>query len=179
MNRALFLDFQRDARRWPFLGAVVLAAGIVALAVVALQYRGTRAELTLWQAKIADYQRLAQRGLTRISGPSAEREAVRQEVQRANALLAQITLPWGGLFRELEAATEDDVALLAVQPDAANRQVRVSGEARSFEALLKYVARLERLDAFANVYLLSHEFKQGGPQKSLDFSVVADWVSGS
>jgi hypothetical protein len=90
-------------------------------------------------------------------------------------VLAQLNLPWDALFRELEAAAVDGVSLLAIQPEPGAAQVRIGGEARTYDAALAYVARLESSERFANVFLLSHEVRTGAPQRPVVFSLVADW----
>jgi len=53
-----------------------------------------------------------------------------------------MNVPWDSLFRELEGAADESVALLAIQPDPASRQVRIAGEARRLDAVLNYIERL-------------------------------------
>jgi Tfp pilus assembly protein PilN len=91
-------------------------------------------------------------------------------------VLASLTLPWDAMFGELESAADAHVGLLAIQPDASGRQVRLAGEARTFEALLAYVARLEATAGFANVLLATHELKAGGAERPVTFTLTADWV---
>jgi hypothetical protein len=86
-----------------------------------------------------------------------------------------MTLPWDRLFRELEVAASREVALLAVQPDVASRQVRISGEAVSFKAMLEYSRRLEQTDMLGEVVLLGHEVRSQDPQRPVTFSLSAGW----
>lgn len=174
--RALRLDFHRSRRRVQPLGLAVLAAGAAAAVFALWQHHEASRELEFTAAKVADYQRMSQRTLSRVSVTGAGAKAQQQEVDRANVLLAQITLPWGALFKDLERATRNDVALLAIQPDAAGRQVRIGGEARSFDAMLAFIARLEELDPFANVFLTGHTLRVAGALRPVSFSLVADWV---
>jgi Tfp pilus assembly protein PilN len=107
---------------------------------------------------------------------AGDQKLLAQEVGRANAVLASLTLPWDAMFGELESAANANVGLLAIQPDASGRQVRLAGEARNFEELLAYVARLESTAGFANVLLATHELKPGGAERSVAFTLTADWV---
>jgi hypothetical protein len=80
------------------------------------------------------------------------------------------------MFGELESAASANVALLGIQPDGAGRQVRLAGEARRFEDLLAYVARLEATPGFANVFLAGHELKSGSGGQVVAFTLAAEWV---
>jgi hypothetical protein len=66
--------------------------------------------------------------------------------------------------------------LLSIQPDAGTRALRITGEARRFEDVLAYLGRLEQRPALANVFLASHEVRQGGAHRPVAFALVAQWV---
>jgi Tfp pilus assembly protein PilN len=100
---------------------------------------------------------------------------MQQEVRIANQVVQQMTLPWDRLFRELEASASKEIALLAVQPDVAGRQVRISGEARTFKDMLEYSRRLEQSEMLGDVILLGHEVRSQDPQRPVAFSLSAGW----
>jgi hypothetical protein len=178
MRSRLHLDFVRPRAPRTWLGAGLLAAGVVASAAALLEYRVLADEVSRLEARVADTQRMARRDLPRLRQASLDPKAVADEVRNANVVLAQLTIPWGALFREIEAAANPNVALLSIQPDAASRAVRIAGEARRFEDVLAYVERLEKRDALANVFLTSHEMRQGNAPRPVAFGVSAQWVEG-
>jgi hypothetical protein len=174
--RALHLDFlQLEAPRTR-LGVVLLIAGIAGVALAGWRHQTVAAELATLDSRLADVKQLARRELPRVRGAVGDPKVVGQEVARANAVLASLTLPWDALFGELEAAATDRVALLAIQPDGSGTQVRLGGEARRFEDLLTYIARLEATPGFANVFLAGHELKSGSKDRAVAFTLVADWI---
>ncbi len=173
---ALRLDFLHPAAPRLMLGVALLALGIAAAAAVAVRHYVLATQIEELGARVADTGHLARRDLPPMRGAAGDPKLVAQEVSRANAVLASLTLPWDAMFGGLEAAAAPEVALLGVQPTATARQVRLIGEARRFEDLLAYIARLESTGGFANVFLQSHELKQNGAMHAVAFTLNADWV---
>jgi Tfp pilus assembly protein PilN len=176
MRPRLHLDFVRPRAPRTWLGAGLLAAGAFAAVATLVEYRAAAAEAARLEARIADTQRMVRRDLPRLRQTSLDPKAVAEEVRNANAVLAQLTIPWDALFREIEAAGDRTVALLSIQPDAGARALRITGEARRFEDVLAYIGRLEGRPALANVFLASHELRPGGAQRPVAFALVGQWV---
>jgi Tfp pilus assembly protein PilN len=174
--RALHLDFLHPTGPRLQLGVALLALGVAAAVLVAWRFLALGSDLGELEARLADVKRLERRELPRMRLTAGDQKLLAQEVGRANAVLASLTLPWDAMFGELESAANANVGLLAIQPDASGRQVRLAGEARNFEELLAYVARLESTTGFANVLLATHELKPGGAERSVAFTLTADWV---
>ena len=174
--RALHLDFLRPAGPRLQVGVVLLALGVVAAILVAWRFFALGRDLDELEARLADVKRLERRELPRMRLTASDPKVLAQEVGRANAVLASLTLPWDAMFGELESAASANVGLLAIQPDGTGRQVRLAGEARNFQELLAYVARLESTAGFANVLLATHELKPGGAERAVAFTLTADWV---
>jgi hypothetical protein len=91
---------------------------------------------------------------------------------------AELTTPWSRLFSDLEtAATEesDAVALLEIAPDRNKRNVRISGEARSLNAALDYMSRLQLASSIRYPLLENHEVRTTDRERPVHFVIVADW----
>ena len=174
--RALHLDFLHPAGPRIQVGVALLAVGVAAAVLVAWRFYALGRDVDELEVRLADVKRLERRELPRIRVAGADPKVLAQEVGRANAVLASLTLPWDAMFGELESAANANVGLLAIQPEASGRQVRLAGEARTFEELLAYIARLEATPGFANVLLATHELKPGGAGRSVAFTLTADWV---
>ena len=170
--RPLQLDFKQSARHWPWLGLLLLIVGAVGVAYVANQARALTAQIDLAEARL---EVLAKRGNLPRPAP-ADPQMVQLEIRQANDILQQLTLPWDALFQALESTSEKKIALLAIQPDAAKQIVRLSGEAKNFDALLGYIARLESSRVLNHVYLTSHEVRIQDAEKPVRFSLVANWT---
>jgi Tfp pilus assembly protein PilN len=102
------------------------------------------------------------------------RERLEAEAKAAEAVVRQLTVPWGALVGALEQASSRDVALLQLQPDAEQRHLRLTAEARDREAMFAYLRRLEAAPALAEVHLVSHQVQNEDPQRPIQFSLQAD-----
>jgi Tfp pilus assembly protein PilN len=173
---ALRLDYQRSTRPIPWLGLGVLGSALAALALLASHYHELGQRTVLWEARAAHVERLAgrsARALRPATGQAAREQAL--EVQHANQVLRQLSLPWDTLFRAVESAGGKSVALLSMEPDIRKGTVRISGEAKDFAAMLEYIKQLGARDVFGSVHLQNHQIRQDDPEKPVRFSLLAAW----
>lgn len=169
--RALTLDFLRAPRRTPWVGMLLLIAGALTLGQVANHERALTAQIALADARL---EILTKGSKTKPAQP-ADAEAQQQEIRHANEILQQLALPWSVLFKVIETSNEKEIALLSIQPDAGKRVLRLAGEAKNFDALLAYIARLEQSPMLSQVYLSSHELRLQDAEKPVRFALVANW----
>jgi len=94
-------------------------------------------------------------------------------------MVRQLALPWAQLIDSLERAATKEVALLNIQPDAQNRVLRVTAEARRQELMLDYLRRLSATGAFAEVHLVSHQVREDDPGRPVQFAVQASFRGGA
>lgn len=119
--------------------------------------------------------------LSRASQPRAVRRAVAPdaqtlaELQRANGVIDQLTVPWEELFDTLEAADARRVAVLSVAPNARDHTLRLAGEARVMDDLLAYVSRLAERPTLAQVHLLGYSTTTRDGVPVISFTVAATW----
>ena len=92
---------------------------------------------------------MSRRARPAIETRESDSPEVREQIKKANAVLAQMNVPWGELFAAIESAEDGNVGAAAVQPDARSRTVLMGGEARDLPAVLAYMTRLERTRAAA------------------------------
>ena len=177
--RSLDLKFPDGGQEARSAGYIMLALGMFALAGVLYQYQGATDEMVYWDLRIASMDSGTGRRTKPLVSPAQGGREITQEIRRANAVLSEIDLPWGALFDSVEYATSPEVALLAFQPDAAGRTMRMGGEAKSMAALLDFVSALEREPVLKDAYLLKYEVKQDDPQRPIIFSVMASWIEAS
>jgi Tfp pilus assembly protein PilN len=174
--RALELDFLNPVRTRTRLGLLVLLAGLGAIAAVGFRAQTLDDQVQVLRQRVGDSRKLVRRDTPATNEPARDPKLVAQEVIRANAVLSNLAVPWDALFGELESAASGNVALLAIQPASGGRKVQLSGEARRFEDLLAYVARLEGTAGFGSVFLTEHELRASGGERVVTFTVTADWV---
>jgi len=170
--RAVKLDFLQPASRSSG-GGVLLAAGVVAVFVVLSFYGDLNSEARQLESQAAKLERRA-RGLA----PVATRvdASLQQEIRRANEVIDQLALPWDAMFRSVEGAATDRVALLGIAPDAKSGMVQISAEASDAQAMFDYVRRLGQQGEVSQVYLLQHQRERQSTVWPIRFQVSASWI---
>jgi hypothetical protein len=173
---AIELDFVRPgggtARSAPLLLALGLlcAAGVLTYQRVLVRQAGERT------GQLEEMRSMARRASPALAGKEGDSPEVREQIKRANAVLAQMNVPWGELFAAVETAQDDSVGLLGVQPDPNAGQIIISGQARTLPALLSYMERLQQSERLREVVLNSHEVKPNEPGQPVEFVLAARWV---
>jgi Tfp pilus assembly protein PilN len=120
-----------------------------------------------------------QQELTDLQAALAVRSApppvVVAQVTAVNAAVGQLNLPWRDLAAALADATPASIALLALEPDAKRRTLRISAEAKNSDDMLAYITRLQAEEWFTSVVLMRHEVMQEDPNRPLRFQVSVQW----
>jgi Tfp pilus assembly protein PilN len=165
--RPLELDYIAPRRRPVWLGVAILVAALGLGGVLFEQYRDTQLELSRLEAAAGML------GSDRRPARAVPKERLDEEVKAAEIVVRSLTLPWASLVETLEKASTRDVALLQLQPDAQNRLVRLTLEARSRQAMFDYVRRLSASRTLADAHILSHQVQIEDPQRPIQFSVQA------
>jgi Tfp pilus assembly protein PilN len=164
--QALRIDFCRSpsAPRWvaPLLLALAVAfAGDVGFSFFKAKQINSRNEIALAKLDPRSYK--------------AARNASPEEIALARETVQRLSMPWDKLFGALEAAADEHVALLAIEPDPRAGTVVISGDSKDYLAALTYVLNLSHAEALSHVQLARHEVKSNDPQKPVAFSVSAAW----
>ena len=178
--RALSLDYRRnDNPSQHRLGVAVLVLALAACALLGLYYRkiaGEDARLAALVAKI-DHKLHPANSAAKLSPAKAQQAGA--EIKAANEVMLQLNLPWGEMFAALEGANNNGIALLGIEPDARKGLVRVSGEAKTFEALFAYIRRLQESKSMSAVYLKHHQIQEQDPDRPIRFTLDASWTLNS
>lgn len=93
-----------------------------------------------------------------------------------NAAVLQLNLPWRDLQQAIGDATPATVALLALEPDARKRTVRITAEARGSDDMIGYIEQLQAQAWFTSVVLTHHETNDVDPNKPVRFQIDAQWA---
>lgn len=165
--RRLELDYLAPPRRARWPGLLLLALSLTLAGYLLERYRDARQERVLLEAEsgLLSPERRPVRALPR--------ERLEAEAKAAEAVVRQLSVPWAGLIGALEHAASRDVALLQLQPDADQRRLRLTAEARDRDAMFAYLRRLEAAPALAEVHLVSHQVQNEDPQRPIQFSLQA------
>ena len=150
---------------WP--GIALLVVSLAIAGELGLRYRDARQEVVRLEAQV---------GLVLPDARPARavpKERLDEQAKSAEAVVRSLTLPWAGLVGAIEQAATKDVAILQLQPDADQRLLRLTAEARHRDAMFEYLRRLGAARELSNVVLVSHQVQQEDPQHPIQFSVQA------
>jgi hypothetical protein len=157
----------------PIAGLLLLALSLLCLAWELTQLRQVRdqhqAALAAMETKSA---KLASRATSNAS-PDATRS-----LALAAATSKQLATPWAALLGSLESAAARDVALLKIEPNSLEGQIRITGEARNTDAMLNYVHRLQSTEPLAGIALQSHQISNEKPGSPTRFVLSGSWGAG-
>jgi Tfp pilus assembly protein PilN len=167
VTRPLDLDLVRRRPGWP--GWLMLAVGVALAGDALFSYVGLRDETAQLERRRAGPQLSAKASTEPLT------EQTRRELDAARQTLQELALPWEPLFRSIEASIGTDTALLAIEPDAGKRVVRISGEARNYLAILNLMLRLEEPQVLTGVHLLNHQIREDVAQRPYQFTLAASW----
>ncbi len=178
MRRMLPLNWELApaGKRGGKLGFVLLLIGIMGAGWVLNTHADLTAQIDSWESKRSEQKYQSRRTAGVIGESPRERGELQQEIRIAQTVVDQFSVPWNELFRELEAANDGTVALLAVQPEIQNRTVRISGEAKNLAAMLTYAEKLQQTRMLSGVHVSEHRVKEQDAQKPIEFSMVALWA---
>jgi Tfp pilus assembly protein PilN len=141
-------------------------------------------------ALLAGYQLLAQQrereahlrhvterraALSRRPAPVSQVRIPAPQAAAVNAAVYQLNLPWRDLQQALAAATPPAVALLALEPDARKRVLKISAEVKNSDDMIAYVEQLKRQEFFRDVTLTKHEVSELDPNRPIRFQLDAEW----
>ena len=164
------LDFARPQRSLqPAASPLGWTMLVLALLLCAWQVQGHLELTERRDAALVLAPRMPEKGR-----PDAALSSTQQaEIRFADETLRLGTVPWERIFQDIEAVAAPEISLLHVHPQGRSREIRIAGEARNFEALSAYLARLEQRPAFAGAQLLGHQLAE--PQGSLKFEALVRW----
>ena len=163
------IDFRKRQRRLPVIGAVALLLGVTAAFLTYDDYNNALIDSDLMSMSLARYD---------SNGRNARDNVAAINPAEISAATRQLAMPWSALLNDLESVAKDsakDVALLEIAPDVAKQTVRLSGEARSLQAALDYLSRLQEAESIIYPLLENHEIQTSDRNRPVRFVIVADW----
>jgi hypothetical protein len=172
--RAIYLDYA-VSRKPSVLGLVMFALALLALLTIWQRHHNINQQLVMLDQSILQLK--ASKGL-QPAEPQLQTKSsadLLDKIEEAKKLASFLMIPWGDVLSALEAAALNDLALLAIEPDAKKRQLKITAEAKNKDILFSYLEKLEASDELANVYLLKHEIFDDVDQHPIRFVAVATW----
>jgi len=165
--RRLELDYVAAPRRAWWIGAAVLILALAVAGDMVLRYRDTRHELAAIDAAqgLLNADRRPQRPVSK--------ERLDEEAKIIDAAVRQLSLPWAQMIEAVEAASTGEVTVLQLQPETQQRSLRLTAEAKTREAMLRYVRRLGETRVLSGVHLVNHHVQVEDPSRPIQFGVQA------
>lgn len=151
------------------LAITMLVMALGALGAVTWESWQTEAKLTAARQALQAEQRPKP---SPIAAPASALTTLTSAQRTAWAQIArQLNTPWSALLDALEASLPDDVALVAIEPDASQGSVRLQVEAKSLDPLLAYAGQLRLIPLFDDVNLVKHETNEQDSNRPLRLSL--------
>jgi type IV pilus assembly protein PilN len=102
-----------------------------------------------------------------------EYQALLGRIKIANGIIQKKSFNWLGLFNWLEVVVPEGIMITSLEPSLKEGKLTVSGVARNFQMVRKFLENLEDSKFFTDIYLLSENvMKVDESQKGISFSVV-------
>lgn len=175
--RALQLDYRSRHGLRHFFGFMLLALGLGLALMMASYFSSLRQQSSQVQSMLDDIDSRIH-AKSKLNDSSTMPPQKLDEVMKfSNRTIRQLNLPWSVLFSQLEKAKTEGVALLSVEPNTNSTAIKVVGEAKTYETMLKYVRNLSAQGVLQGVYLMDHKMDEQNPDKPIRFSLEASWLS--
>jgi len=167
------LDYLSDGHNVR-IGLIVLLMGLSGTMFMLWSYQQESQKISRQEALIASI-RSERTSRLEILPVEKDSEQIALETSQAKAIILELNLPWKELFEAIESYSKDDVAVLAIEPDAQKGLVRINAEAKSLDSLLAYLAYLQKIPLFKDVELVNHQVQEQDPQQPVRFMLQAAW----
>ncbi len=170
----LRLDYQK-VEPFPWIGFCLGGVMLIVLVLIAIYFVKLRVQSDELSAKLEHTS--SKKTEHAFAEPTTEKARAEQslEVKNANEVIHHLSVPWDVLFKAVEVSTGSKITLLSLEPDFDKKQVKISGEASNYQALMMYVTHLGAQTVFNTVYLQNHDVRQEDPDKPVRFTLLANW----
>jgi Tfp pilus assembly protein PilN len=169
----LDLDFSR--RRAPAAknGVILLCAAAVLLLVNGgwLWHAYAKNDRVQSELDAVQQRTLASKHVVKAPQTPAAKLAEKQ----SQAVLRELTVPWQDLFSIVEDYPDHDVALIGIDQSPAQSQIRITAEAKNFDAMIAYLKYLQTSVLLREAVLNGHLIETNEPGKPVRFQITAVW----
>jgi len=175
MSRRLDLDFSGRPPLPSLAGMLLLLAGALLALLATEQVADALVAQARYDESLArlDASNPAAHPKPAAKGPADPRAAARGAARRQVA--QALESPWADLLDAIEARPDGRVALLAVEPSAVKRTVRITAEARDAQAMLDHLSLLQQDGHLFEVALVSHQRQTQAPGAPWRYQIQGAW----
>ena len=168
------LNHQFVAKRHHLMSLMLLGIGIVSIVGVLIYNQLLQKQLNtineaIEQQHLLDQSRQSSSQSSRISvEENLNNEVVRQAVQR-------ILLPWDELFKGLESADQQDVQLLAIEPNSKSEKLVIKAVSIDSSKMMRYIESLSQQKEFMGIAIKSQSNTNFMGSPMIEFVVEVSW----
>jgi Tfp pilus assembly protein PilN len=174
--RALQLDYRNHRELQNLFGYLLLLLAIGFAVITAWYFNALRQETSRLDYSVTRIEKRIHGQVTASEVSQMPPAKLAEVIKFTNHAIHQLNLPWDTLFAQLEAAKDDGVALLGVEPNASRSSIKVTGEAKDYAAMIDYVRSLSEQGVLQGVYLTEHKMDDQNPDKPIRFTLEASWL---
>lgn len=172
--------FAWRAVRWPGVILVLLLAMAVAMEYGALSEQELQVQTLVQRQQQLLTQRVPEHNVAaqtaiQLTPVKPAVKLSQPEQKAAEKIVQQLNVRWFDLLQALEVKQVPEVSLLQLLPDANRGQFVLSGEAKNYQALLKYVSQLQTVAVLEQVHLQKHQVNESHPQRPVSFEIQGGW----
>ncbi len=160
----VYVNFQK-------VNLVILLASVFVAGWISFSIYSVTSNMTELRKFSQNREKLASKsGKDEVSG--SDYTKMLAEVKSVNAFLTRRSVNWLALFDHLEILVPDGVALRGLEPERKGEILKISGTARTFASIRKFMENLEGSKKFSEIFLTEHtSITVGKSQKGINFSV--------
>lgn len=173
MMSRLQIDFGRRRRYGAPAGMALLCVASLLLLVSAER---------LWHVydendRVQSEQEMQRHRLFAKSHPATVQQtpAARLAESQSLAVLRELTVPWQDLLSIVEDYPDHDVALIGIDQSPAQSQIRITAEAKNFDAMIAYLRYLQASVLLREAVLNDHIIETNVPGTPVRFQITAVW----
>lgn len=173
MIQLLDIEFGRRRVRTETSGLILLCAAALLLLVCGTWLWHAYAENDRVQAELdaVRHRTFAQKHAVKPPPTPAAKLAEKQSL----SILRELTVPWQDLFSIVEDYPDHDVALIGIDQNPAQSQIRITAEAKNVDAMIAYLKYLQRSVLLREAVLNEHLVESNVPGKPVRFQITAVW----
>ena len=101
--------------------------------------------------------------------------AVELAAKQSQAVMRELTVPWQNLLSIVEGYPAHDVALIGIDQNPAQGQIRITAEAKDFDAMIAYMKYLQGSALLREAVLNTHLVETTVPGTPVRFQIAAVW----
>ena len=173
----LALDFAQPQGQSRTTAIVVIAVAALLLSLSLWQSDKARVRVSTLESELSSLGVKHDAGRIRSAPETATGVELEERMRKANRVIRQLSTPWEDVFGGIESANGKHVALLSLDSDPSNAEVRVGAEARSAQKMLEYLERLRQDGRLSPAILQSHQIMTEDPSRPIRFTFTASWTS--